>query len=125
MTKAMRCWGKIYFLVGGILIIVNWFLLWSRFYWIGFRGTTQTIFQILNFPLSNAYFWIEAKTNPWWKGNFGTTFNTFLNDEFGPLLALVIVGLLQAAIFILLFSGFRKLWRAIKGPSKPLISVRA
>lgn len=121
----MRRWGKNYFLVWGILSIVNWFFLWSRFYWFGFRGTTQKIFEILNFPLSNVYLWIEAKPNPWWNETFGTTSGVFFNDEFGPLLALVIVCLLQAAIFILLFSGFRRLWRAIKRPSKPIISARA
>jgi hypothetical protein len=125
MKKTVHQWGRIYFLVWGVLSIVTWFLLWSRFYWFGFRGTTRTIFQILNFPLGHAYLWIEAKTNPWWHEAFGTTYDVFLNDEFGPLLALVIVGLLPAAIFILLFSGFRRLWRAIKGPSKPLISARA
>jgi len=125
MKKMMSRWGKKYFLVWGILSIVNWFLLWSRFYGFGFRGTTLTIFQILNFPLSSAYLWIEGKPNPWWTGKFGTTFSIVLNDEFGPLLSLVIVGLLQAAIFILLFSGFRKLWRAIKRPSKSLFSARA
>lgn len=120
MKKKIRLMGRILFFLWGILIIVNWFLLWSRFYWFGFRGTTQKTFEILNFPLSKAYLWIEAKSNPWWNDTFGTTFNFFLNDEYGPMLALLIVCLLQAMILILLFSQLRRLWWFIKRPSQSL-----
>lgn len=113
--KKTRRWRKYFFLVWIILLVVDWFLLWSRFYSFGFRGTTQKVFEILNIPLSKAYLWVEAKPNPWWNETFGTVFNFVLNDEFGPLLVLVIMCFLQAAIIILLFTGILRLRRTIEG----------
>lgn len=113
MKKSFRKWAGNYAVVAGVLAAVNWFLLWSRFYRFGFRGATQKIFQILNFPLSKVYLGIESKSNPWWNGAFGTRFSWLFNDEFGPMLALLILDLIQAAVFVLLFSGIRKLRRAI------------
>jgi hypothetical protein len=113
--KKTRRWRRYFFFVWVILLVVDWFLLWSRFYPFGFRGTTQKVFEILNFPLSQAYLWVEAKPNPWWNETFGTVFNFVLNDEFGPLLVLVIMCFLKAAIFVLLFTGIQRLWRIIEG----------
>jgi hypothetical protein len=90
-------------------LILDWFLLWARFYWFGFDGLTKTIYTVVNFPWSIFYFWIAAKRNPWWHSTFGGRFEALLNDEFGPLLVFLVIALLQAAIFSALFAGFKKL----------------
>jgi hypothetical protein len=112
--KTIHRWLHNFFFVWVILLVADWFLLWSRFYPFGFRGTTQKVFEIINFPLSEVFLWVEAKPNLWWNESFGTTFNIVLNDEFGPMLVLVIISLLQAAILIVLFTRIRRLWQAFK-----------
>lgn len=107
MINRKHPWTRAYFIVLGVLSFVNWFLLWARFLGSGINGVSRSVFRILNFPLGNAYLWIEAKSNPWWNETFGTSGHFIFNDEIGPFLALVILCLAQAAIYFLLFSGLR------------------
>ena len=100
MKRFIHKWWRTYLLTVSILAAVDWFLLWPRFYWFGFQGTTKAVYTVLNFPCSYIYFWIEAKRNPWWYSIFGTHFEVLLNEEFGPLLVWLLLCLIQAAIFI-------------------------
>jgi hypothetical protein len=118
MAKKRHPWIRAYFIVLSVLSAVNWFLLWARFLGSDIYGVSRSVFQILNFPLSNAYLWIESRPNSWWNETFGTSGHFIFNDEIGIFLALVLLCVLQAAICFLLFSAFRKLWRA-HHPSKP------
>ncbi|MHB8095577.1 MAG: hypothetical protein ACYDH0_11620 [Candidatus Aminicenantales bacterium] len=115
---------RVYFIVLGVLSAVNWFLLWARFLGSGVSRVNQSVFRILNFPLGEAYLRIEAKPNSWWDVTFGTSGHFIFNDEIGVFLTLVILCLIQAAIFFLLISGLRRLWQAIHPPSKPVLSAR-
>jgi hypothetical protein len=98
----------LYLPTAALLCLVDWFLLWARFYWFGFGGTTKWIYGILNFPWSVFYFWIEAKRNSWWYGTFGTRFELVLNDEIGPLLVFLLIVAMQATIFTVFILGFLK-----------------
>ena len=124
MARKRHSRSRAYFIVLGVLSAVNWFLLWARFLGSGINGASRNVFRILNFPLGRAYLWIEAKSNPWWDETFGTSGHIIFNDEIGPFLALAVLCLAQAAIIVLLISGFRRLWQATHPPSKPALSER-
>ena len=101
---------QMYVLTAASLLVLDWFLLWARFYWFGFEGITKLIYQIVNFPWSTFYFWVETKPNSWWHTTFGSRFEVLLNDEFGPLLVFLIIALLQAMILTTAFFKLKKHW---------------
>ena len=68
----------------------------------------KPIFTVVNFPWGFFYFSIEAKANPWWSATFGRS-SWILNDEFGPMILLLIIVAVQAAVFTALILGLRKL----------------
>jgi len=52
---------KTYFLVFGVLFVVNWAVGVARFYWDIFR----VVFIAINFPFSLIYLWLENKDSIW------------------------------------------------------------
>jgi len=90
------------------LLVLDWLLLLFRSFGRGWAAIMKPIFTVLNFPWGFFYFSIEAKTNPWWSATFGK-FSAILNDEFGPMILLLIIVAVQAAVFMALILGFRKL----------------
>lgn len=92
------------------LPLLEWFLLWARSYEIGRSGVTEWVCWILTFPWSILYFWVEAERNLWWHRTFGTRFEAVFNDEFGPLLLFLFIGLPQAATILGNFLRLKDSW---------------
>ena len=106
----IRKWWRTYLTIAGIMLVLDWFLLWARFYPFGSGGVTKLIYRIINFPWSNIYFRIEAKTNSWWNTILSGRFEFLLNDEIAPFCLFLIIVFLQAMIFTLIILGLKKYW---------------
>lgn len=115
-----KFWGT-YTLTVVSLLVLDWFLLWARFYWFGFGDVTKWIYTLVNFPWSLFYFWIEAKRNPWWYASFGRRFEFLLNDEIGPLILFLVIVLLQAVVFTYITLWIRKLREQKPGTKPPYV----
>jgi hypothetical protein len=90
------------------LLVLDWFILLARSFGRGWAAIMKPIFTVVNFPWGFFYLPIEAKANPWWSATFGKS-SWILNDEFGPMILLLIIVAVQAAVFTALILGFRKL----------------
>ena len=106
----LRRFKQIYILIAIILSALNWFLLWTRFYWFGFGRATTWIYTVINFPCSILYLWLEKKPNIWWYETFGNCFKILFNDELGMLLVFIITILLQAMLITALLLRVRTWW---------------
>ena len=100
--------AKIYVAAVVSLLVLDWLFLLFRSFGRGWAAIMKPIFTIVNFPWGFFYFSIEAKTNPWWSATFGRS-SWILNDELGPMILLLIIVAVQAAVFTALILGFRKL----------------
>ncbi len=99
---------RIYIVTVVSLLVLDWLLLLFRSFGRGWAAIMKPIFTAVNFPWGFVYFPIEAKANPWWSATFGKS-SWILNDEFGPMILLLIIVAVQAAVFTALISGLRKL----------------
>jgi hypothetical protein len=104
-------WLSLYIPVAIVLFVVDYFLLLGRFYWFGFGTVSTWIYTVINFPSSILSLWLEKKPNTWWYGVFGHRFEFLFNDEFGILLADIILVLLQAVLITVLFLRLRTWWK--------------
>ena len=89
---------KTYFLVFGILFVVDWAVGVARFYWDVFR----VVFIAINFPFSLIYLWLEDKDSIWLINHFGS----LVNDEIGQGILFIFMVFFQSVLvtaLILLF----------------------
>jgi hypothetical protein len=97
-----------YVVTAECLLVLDWFILLARSFGRGWAAIMKPIFTVVNFPWSFFFFAIEDKADPWWSATFGKS-SWILNDEFGPMILLLIIIAVQAAVFTVLISGVRKL----------------
>ncbi|GAG90173.1 unnamed protein product [marine sediment metagenome] len=90
---------KTYFLVFGVLFVVNWAVGVARFYWDIFR----VVFIAINFPFSLIYLWLENKDSIWWINHFGS----LVNDEIGQGILFIFMVFFQSVLVTALIFLFK------------------
>ncbi len=94
-----------YFLLVVIVLALSWALGVARFYW----PLLVYAFAAVNFPVSLGYLWLEGRSTPWWHAHLGHA----INDEIGQGVAFLLMVVLQAVLYTVAISLYRRSRRQV------------